>query len=101
MDNRVVPLPRPEFAIDLDEDDKSEILNSTNLLPGRWRAKFFKGENGRSCAYIFHTGQTADVCPVFTITRTSKGYTVVCWDLLVFFWEGQFEASVVAQTIDG
>ena len=32
----VVPLPRPDIAIDLDENDVSEIIQYANSLSGKW-----------------------------------------------------------------
>jgi len=85
----VFSLLRPEFAIDLNEADVAEILNFTSQLPGRWRAKITRapddaGSCGHWWAYIFNAGPVADVFPVFTVSRTSRGYAVVWWDVLKY-----------------
>ena len=97
----VVPLLRPEFDMDLDEADVNQILECTRKLPGQWRARLARvlrdasGPVERRWAYIFSSGGASDAIPVLTISRTSRCYTVVSWDILDYISNGGFASCCV------
>jgi hypothetical protein len=51
-------------------------------------------------SYLYRRGPADDSTPTISITRTTKGYTLVSWDFVEFAMEGAFPEHC-AQTIDG